>query len=399
MFDPVVPRRSILASLAVLPLASAMPPSDTRHASDFDEPWETLRDQYCYMAQKPVDWLAVRRIFRPQAVQAGGDATLAQVIERVLTCLFDPHTHLLAPPTGTPRYPPFDLDVAAHPAGAHVRAVLPGSAAAAAGVRVGDIVTGAGNESLHSAARRLAPACQRRADPDAWRYALGQAVAGVRGDDGRWLTIARLGRIKLVWPERPDPPALEFRREGDTGIIVIRSFGDAAVIGQFDAALTALAGVKGLVIDVRSNGGGDSAVARPIMGRFAARRRPYALMRRRQGTGPGAAWTEFIDPRGALWQGPVAVLVDRWSASMAEGFAMGMKALCGAPIVGQPMMGLGAVVFPLRLDRTGIALQYSAEPVYDVSGQRRDRLLPDVLVPDDADGLPAALKLLALGAA
>ncbi len=260
---------------------------------------------------------------------------------------------------------------------------------------MGDIITHVKGEPLAVVARRLAPVCQRRPDPEAWRYALGQAVAGMKGSSVRRLTLARLGQVQLLSNDQPDLPQLEQRQDGRIGIITIRSFADSAVVAQFDAALAALAGAAALVIDVRGNGGGDTAVARPIMGRFTAERRPYARMRRRQGEGLGAAWTEYVDPRGPLCSLPVIVVVDRWSASMAEGFPMGMRAVCGARIVGQPMMGLGAAVFPLRLDRTGITLQYSAEPVFDITGQRRDRLLPNVIVPDSDDGLAAALQLLA----
>ncbi|RYD65142.1 MAG: peptidase S41, partial [Sphingomonadales bacterium] len=47
--------------------------------------------------------------------------------------------------------------------------------------------------------------------------------------------------------------------------------------------------------------------------------------------------------------------------------------------------------FPLRLDRSGLELQYSAEPVYDVQDRPRWLLEPDVPVPDGADILAAGL--------
>ncbi len=126
------------------------------------------------------------------------------------------------------------------------------------------------------------------------------------------------------------------------------------------------------------------------MGRFITAAKPYAKMRRRDGRALGAFWTEIVEPRGPFtYAKPVVVLCDRWSASMAEGFPMGMRAICGAGIVGTPMMGLSAAVFPLRLDRTGIDGQYSAEPVYDVEGRPRSAFLPDVIVPDGKDILAA----------
>jgi carboxyl-terminal processing protease len=169
-----------------------------------------------------------------------------------------------------------------------------------------------------------------------------------------------------IYPKLPDLTAQTL--EAGYGLIVIRSFANDDLVRQFDAALTRLAGMKGLIIDVRYNGGGDTAVARPIMGRFIAQRRPYALMRRREGASLSAPWTEYVDPRGPFtYTKPVVVLCGPWSASMAEGFPMGMRAIGAARIVGARMMGLGAAVYDFTLDRTGLRGEYSAEPVYELS--------------------------------
>jgi len=118
-------------------------------------------------------------------------------------------------------------------------------------------------------------------------------------------------------------------------------------------------------------------------------------MRRRQAAALGEAWTEAVDPRGPFtYAAPVAVLVDHWSGSMAEGFPMGMRGIGRGLIVGTPMMGLGAAVFSLRLDRTGVQAQYSAEPVYDVQDRARWTLKPDVQVPDGKDVLAAGIAAL-----
>ena len=57
-------------------------------------------------------------------------------------------------------------------------------------------------------------------------------------------------------------------------------------------------------------------------------------------------------------------------------------------------MGLGAAVIPLRLDRTGIAAQYSAEPVYDPQHRPRWLMRPDVAVRDGDDILAAGIRTL-----
>ncbi|WP_375428913.1 hypothetical protein [uncultured Sphingomonas sp.] len=55
------------------------------------------------------------------------------------------------------------------------------------------------------------------------------------------------------------------------------------------------------------------------------------------------------------------------------------------------MMGLGAAVFRIRLDRTGIGGQYSGKPVYDVAGHPRWLLKPDIEIGPGSDILAARI--------
>jgi carboxyl-terminal processing protease len=56
------------------------------------------------------------------------------------------------------------------------------------------------------------------------------------------------------------------------------------------------------------------------------------------------------------------------------------------------MMGLGAAVFDVELERTKLGLQYSAEPVYDVNDHPRWKMQPDVLTTPGADILQAGVS-------
>lgn len=374
------------------------PPSQGRAAAsgpmveDFDIFWQTLGDNYCYFDEKATDWDCAGRHFRRLAVSAGSANQLAGIVSEALHTLYDPHSHVIDPPDGTPRYPPFDLVVTPAGLSASVLSVRPGSAAAAATIAVGDRITHVGGRSIAQMAHALAPRCLHRPDDAATLHAWNRAVAGHRGE-GRLLTVAGRGDIMLPLAAAAPEPPLSWRPLGDDlGLIRIASFSDSGIVDMFDAALGRLRHARGLLLDVRNNGGGDTAIARPIMGRFTRQTRPYALMRRRRGAGLGPFWTETVDPRGPFtFERPVSVLCDRWSASMAEGFPMGMRAISSARIVGQPMMGLGAAVFRVRLPHTGIMVQYSAEPVYDVDGRSRSTLQPDILVADGADVLAAGL--------
>jgi len=392
-----------MVGVAGIPCASVLaqePAHDVTFAEDFDELWRTLAERYCFFGEKTTDWDAVRRLYRPLALTADSRDAFAAIVSDVLGELYDAHTHISDPPADARRGPYFDLWVEpAHDGSAIVTSVRESSAAADVGVRVGDALVAVDARPIAAIAAGIAPRCLSRPDPAATAYAYNVAASGRRSQPRTLSLRSRDGRIRplLIPVKRPaELPNVDSRMlPGNIGLIVIRSFADDAVIASVDAALLTFKDTAGLIIDVRENGGGDTAVARPIMGRFITEPKPYARMRRRDGAGLGAPWTEMVEPRGPFtYRKPVAVLTTRWSASMAEGFPMGMRGLGRAVIVGTPMMRVGAAVFTLRLDRTGVDLQYSAEPVYDVRDRPRWLLEPDIPVEGGADILAAAVAQL-----
>lgn len=379
---------------------AAEPDHDVVFASDFDELWSTLDQRYCFFAEKHTDWNRVRELYRPMALAAPSDEAFADILSRAVSELYDPHTALSNPPAGSQRGPNSDLMVEWRNGQARITAIADDSAALEAGLVLGDVILAVDGRPIEALMRDLTPKCLTRPDLAAEAYALSRAVAGVRGQPRRYLMASGGGEAReVLLPIRQTPPKpdLEWRRLDDgAGYVIIRSFADDSVADSFDQALAELRDAPGLILDVRYNGGGDTAVARPIMGRFISETKPYARMRRREGLSLSEAWTERVEPKGPFtFTAPVVVLTSHWSGSMAEGFPMGMKGLGRATIVGTPMMGLGAAVFPIRLDRTGLQAQYSAEPVYDVSDRPRWLMRPDVEVADGADILAAGRRVLA----
>lgn len=398
-------RRVLLAALgttaAGLPAGRLLAATDRdiTFAQDFDEFWTTLRDRYCFFSEKQTDWEQVRRVYRPLAVEAASRDDFAAIVAEAAFELYDPHTGVSDMPPGTPRGAISDVLVAYAAGEARVVALQDGGAAASQGLMRNDIIEAVNGVSIADAVQSRMPRCLTNADDHAVAFAAGRAVAGTRGEPRRY-RVKRTGgkRIDLVIPTTPRSSSsdVEWRRlEDGIGLITIRSFANDAVVEAFNAALVELRNCPALILDVRGNGGGDTAVARPIMGRFIRKAAPYAMMRRRAGEGLSEPWVETVDPEGPFtFDGPVAVVVDRWSGSMAEGFPMGMKSLGRGVIVGSPMMGLGAAVFPLRLDRTGIDAQYSAEPVYDAQGNPRWHLRPDIEALDGQDPFILAQQFL-----
>ena len=108
--------------------------------------------------------------------------------------------------------------------------------------------------------------------------------------------------------------------------------------------------MKGIIIDLRGNPGGNGTNAEMVAGRFADKSRVYAQYCEKTGPGKGdfSIWKNVtIDPKGAYqFLKPVVVLTSRFTASAAEMFVMAMNTFPHVTIVGDTTGGgIGALIF------------------------------------------------------
>lgn len=95
---------------------------------------------------------------------------------------------------------------------------------------------------------------------------------------------------------------------------------------------------RGIIIDVRRNGGGDDKVGKAIADRFADAKRPYMTIQDKNGPGhedfaEPVEW--FVEPDGPMqFTRPIVLLTDLTSGSAAENFALAMRVFPHATIVG-----------------------------------------------------------------
>lgn len=104
--------------------------------------------------------------------------------------------------------------------------------------------------------------------------------------------------------------------------------------------------VEGVVIDLRNNGGGSLAEANELTGLFIDQG-PVVQVRDAR----GEVQVQGDDEPGMSWSGPMAVLVNRGSASASEIFAAAIQDYGRGLIVGQPTFGKGTVQNLVDLDR------------------------------------------------
>jgi carboxyl-terminal processing protease len=174
-------------------------------------------------------------------------------------------------------------------------------------------------------------------------------------------------------------------RPGIGYILLNDSLGNDATVPAFDAALAALRATHGLIIDLRDTAsGGNSSVARGMLGRFVDRDMPYQkhiLPSEERETGIRRSWLELVSPRGPFrYEHPVVVLVNRWTGSMGEGLAIGFDATGSARVVGTEMARLVGATYTLELPKTGIRANVPAERLQHVNGTPREQFRPAAYV-------------------
>jgi hypothetical protein len=128
----------------------------------------------------------------------------------------------------------------------------------------------------------------------------------------------------------------------DVGWIWIASFAGNGWAGEIDEALDGLAGVTGLVIDVRDNGGGSTDNSEPIAGRFVPERRVSSYYRYRNGPRHSdftQLYERYVTPATRQFTGKIVVLMNRRCASATENFLFDMRANAAITLVGDTSAG------------------------------------------------------------
>lgn len=195
----------------------------------------------------------------------------------------------------------------------------------------------------------------------------------------------------------------EFSRNGlsycmlpdSVGYIRYPQFTLATGDGTLDWALALLRNAKGLIIDIRDNGGGALSVAELFARRFISQRTLAGYICHKSGPGhsdfsePYAFYYDPADAGRVTWlDKPVAILVNRSTYSAANQFVSFMRHLPNVIIVGDRTGGGSGMPFSSEMPN-GWAVRFSASPIYDCQMQLTEAGIdPDIRV--DLDPTAAA---------
>ena len=172
--------------------------------------------------------------------------------------------------------------------------------------------------------------------------------------------------------------------DDNIGYVRYESFKSAIGEGNLDEVLMYLAVCRGLIIDIRENGGGDLTNAEKLAARFTNEKTLVGYIQHK--TGKGHSDFSSMEPRylepasGLRWQKPVVLLTNRHVYSAANEFTMYMKALPQVTVVGDHTGGGAGMPFSSSLPN-GWNVRFSAVPMYDADKQSMEfGIEPDYLV-------------------
>ena len=139
-------------------------------------------------------------------------------------------------------------------------------------------------------------------------------------------------------------------------------------------------GVEGIVMDLRNNGGGSLEEAKTLTGLFIESGPVVQVRNQGRRAQPYPDTDSRVD-----WSGPLAVLVNRLSASASEIFAGAMQSYQRGIIAGGRTFGKGTVQMLLRLNRG--KLKITQAKYYLISGQSTQHrgVIPDIELPETFD--------------
>jgi carboxyl-terminal processing protease len=337
----------------------------TLRRSILDAAWQTVRDKHFDPTLGGVDWQAVRAKYEPLALAAPTDAAFYRVLNQMIGELGQSHMLISGPgaededaeaaaeppPAATEGFGDPGLTVRVIDGRPTVTRVREGSSAERAGIRPGYVVTEIGGRPLRAqptSTRPLRPVEERfdvrRA---AARRLLGPAGSRVsvafldeRDQPGKAVLLRDEPRVKPVQLGHLPPiyPEVRASEIDGVGVVAFNIFLIQPVLEDVKKAVARFMAhhVRGIVLDLRGNPGGQGAMSIPIASLFVKEPLTLGTLQFRDFAQTFVAKPEMGQPP---YTGPLAILTDEGTASAAEMLAAGLQEAKRAVVVGDSSLG------------------------------------------------------------
>jgi carboxyl-terminal processing protease len=359
----------------------------------FDDAWSAINERYYDRKFNGLDWDAQRTTFRSLAADANTADEFYSVLRRMIALLDDPHTRVFAPAEKFdwwhPRLVTAGIAIREVDGAATVVEVEPNSEPQRAGVRAGDLLETVNGEPALSLVRARLTNPVSAASASLRYRAFATVLEGTPGSsvEIRWKGKngnERAARFQRYWQQRE--LGLRIRRQsGGFAVIEIDAF-TRPVAADFARALKQkLAGARGVILDLRSNGGGDTDAMTDVASSFLTPGVGLGQFTGRDGSGFTIATrlkSPFMPEPIPHTEIPLVVLTSERTASAAEILIAALKEFKRASIIGTETCGCVLAIRSRHELPDGGLLDVSEMDYQTAAGERLEKngIKPDEVV-------------------
>lgn len=360
----------------------------SKYEKDFDEFWNEVNNNYAYFDQQQLNWNKVKEMYQPQVKQITNNADFIRFLETVINELHNGHISLNTNLNSSNRIIPSgqDLFVEKIKEKFYITDIRKGFGADLSGLKIGDEIVLYNGKPINEQIQQFLPKSIGVFTQAMFQYAYNMLLAGTHNVK-REITVARNGETLQFYPDNflieKTTKFVETKilNKSTAYIKINNSLGNLSTIENFDKAVDEYLPYKNLVIDLTETpGGGNSTVARCMLGRFINKDLPYQQHEfDEKEFETKRKWVEYVVPRKSQYKGKVFIIVGHWTGSMGEGIAIGFDGLKRAKVIGTKMAGLLGAINGFTLSETNIGFQIPTERLYHVNGTPRENFIPTIL--------------------
>jgi carboxyl-terminal processing protease len=243
----------------------------------FDDVWETIEGQYYDPNFRGVDWQAKRASFRPAAAKAASSHEFYELMRQMIASLRDAHTRVYSPDEKfdwwNPRFVTIGLAVREIEGLPLVVQVEANSAASKLDIRPGDAIVSVDNIRVKDFLEQRFKASGSGTDERARYRLVATLFDGPPGSSVQIAWSTRDGKTKSAvlqryWSQRQ--LGFSMQKKGKLAILRLDAFTQSLALDFSKALPTALEDAEAVVLDLRSNGGGDAEAMADVASLFLA---------------------------------------------------------------------------------------------------------------------------------
>lgn len=366
--------------------------AQNKYEEDFNYFWKAVEIEYAYFDVKQTNWNKVKEVYSNRLKSINEDWEFTYLIELMKHELYDPHFTLNKNLPFSFRLIPNDSDayISVKNNKYYIEDIRQGYNITESKLKIGDEILAINNDDIQDILNRNFPESIKSPNDDVKEYFANLIFAG-RHNESRKITVLQDGDSVTVDLEKAIPTEknsnlLKFEvLKSNVGYIKINnSLGNNNVIKEFSKAVDQLQATKAIIIDLRdTHSGGNTEVAKAIMGKFIEEEMPYQIHERvglEREFGIKRKYIEVLSPLKNPYSKPVYVLVSRWTGSVGEAIAQGFSNISSAKVIGTKMAKLLGAINCRTLPNSKLRFCYPFEKLYNTNGVPRENFIPEIQV-------------------